>query len=606
MTREGSPTRSLLSRDAASRIFVAAVVLVLVGIAYLPVIHAGFVWDDLTAFVENDWLVSGDQWQHYVLRDFHGWINYFRPLGVALFTAEARLFGSEPSPMHVVSLALHLAATGLVGSIVHHCTRVLTVGPWTALGWIGGCMLLYGLHPALTESVAWISSQFELLLVIFCLSAAWAAAAMPVGRLRTTAIGIGFFLAACSKETAVALPLLVLLLDWAIIRRRDNEHSISTSRRIFARRNASACLAMLVAGLGYLWFRHYGLGYLLVSAPMYGGDLSPLGDVQKSAWTWWSYLKLLVLPVQELNAVHSFGPESFETTRPTLLLLAGVSLGLIGWSAYLAIMRGTAAACVILAIVIALFPTLNIVPTGYSISVYHDRYVALALAMCCVMLPLVRWPRITIMRPRTISMVGYGTAAVWLASSLLTIRSTLPAWQDDESLWRETITNNATNEVVQYNLVAALVRGHKIADANAMIDRFNHSGHECIPCEIEVASFELDLGNHGRASEIIDRIAEASRISDDLDVRGRYYLVAGQLALETGQQKSAIQLLRAGIELLPDRVFARVLLAESLVAADRLSEAEVEAQHAVVAGGEATREMLEHWRLQLFTPQTAN
>lgn len=575
----------------------AAAVLLLAWVAYWPVRHAGFVWDDLISFVENDWLRTGSQWQQYVLRDFHGWSNYFRPLGVVLFTLQVRLFDNQPGAMHLVSLALHLGCTALVGTITAHCTRALGFTEWTRAAWLATCMVAYGLHPALIEAVAWIGCQFELLVTCFTLLGAWATVAMRSMGLRAATLGLCFFLAACAKESAIVFPALVLLLDWALWCRKHRHIDASMLRRKFLARNLAAVVAMAAAGIAYLCFRYAALGYLLHPAPMYGGELSAFGNAQKIAWTLWSYLKMLVVPAMDLNPVHSFDPADFEIVRPGLLVAAAAAIVGVCWVAFAAIARGSVAACLLLTLVAGLFPVLNILPMGYAISLYHERYIMMALALCCVLLPLLRWPRLDALRPRAKGAVAGAIVLAWVASSLLTIRTTLPLWNDDELLWRWAITRNATNEVVQYNLVAALLRGGRIGEANAFADRFVALGAECARCDIEVASFELDRGNTKRAAALVERLSASERVAEDLDVRGNYFLAAGQLVFAQGHFGDAVVLLRAGIELRPDEPSSYVLLAEALAGSGNRTEAILAAERAVTkATTAAARSALKQWR----------
>lgn len=599
------PTRAIVRSVWRSMVPAGLLSLALIAIVYWPARHAGFVWDDLTAFVENDWLVDGDQWRHYVLRDFHGWVNYFRPLGVVGFTLQARLFESQPGPMHLVSLALHLAGTTLVGLIVAHCTRALRLDGSLRATWTAACMLLYGLHPALTESVAWISSQFELLLVIFSLSAILAAIAVPTGVLRALTIGTAFFLAACSKETAVVLPALVLLFDWVYMRRTHSRAAPPLSGRVFVRRNAGALTAMVAAGLIYLGLRHHGLGHLLAPAPMYGGDLSLLGTVQKITWTWASYLKLLLLPAQHLDAVHSFDPEDFTVARPGLLAFAAASVMLVGWATRAALARGTPVACLILALFLGVFPTLNILPTGYAVSLYHDRYIMLALAACCSMLPLIPWPRVKGIGSQRALAIGAVVAITWVAASVVTIRGALPVWKDDESLWRSAIKGSSANEVVQYNLVVALLRNGQLEAAVTHGDRFAEAGSACTRCDIEVASFLLDGGRPDRAALFLERASSSASLGTDLDLRGRYQLIAGQLAFTEARYEDAITLLRRSIAITPKESLAHYLLAESLAMAGDWPSAAAAADAALAAARDDQRAVLHQWR-SLLVQRDAN
>jgi len=98
------------------------VLLALIFLIYLPVRHAGFVWDDFTVFQERGWLYRGEQWKQHLFIGFNDWDFYFRPLVVALFVLQARLFEGVPGPMHLVSLAMQLANVTLVVLLAHRLT----------------------------------------------------------------------------------------------------------------------------------------------------------------------------------------------------------------------------------------------------------------------------------------------------------------------------------------------------------------------------------------------------------------------------------------------------------------------------------------------------
>ncbi len=76
---------------------------------------ADFVWDDEICLHTAASLRHGDSWMQFLSADFCDWRNYFRPLVVAMYTAELRIFNVAPGPMHLVSLGVHLINTLLVG-----------------------------------------------------------------------------------------------------------------------------------------------------------------------------------------------------------------------------------------------------------------------------------------------------------------------------------------------------------------------------------------------------------------------------------------------------------------------------------------------------------
>ena len=127
------------------------------GLIYLPTLSHAFVWDDLT-FVRALWpLRDPASWWTAVQQPFPITPGYFRPLGVLFLTMEFSLAGRNPALFHLVSVALLLLNTALVAWLARLAWPERRSAPIVAL-------LLYGLHPALIEGVAFISSQFDLLL----------------------------------------------------------------------------------------------------------------------------------------------------------------------------------------------------------------------------------------------------------------------------------------------------------------------------------------------------------------------------------------------------------------------------------------------------------
>lgn len=572
-------------------------VVALVAVVYWPVRHGGFVWDDIINFVENDWLLTGSQWQHYILRDFNGWTNYFRPLGVGLFTIQVRLFGNQPGPMHLVSLGMHLCNTILVGTLAAQMAkRSSTMREGVPVAWPVACMLLYGLHPALIETVAWIGTQYDQFATGFMLAGAIAAVSMQRRIARASVIGLCFFLAVCAKESAVVFPALFLLLDWVAYTHPSRHLGVATLRRRFLRRNTEAIIAILIASVAYLLFRWYGLGHLLQSAPMYGGDLSLLGTVQKIMWTYLSYLKMLAYPWTGLNPIHSFDPGHVEVLRPSLFMASIAFAGLVCWSMLAAYRHASVPAALVLIVTSALLPVLNIVPTGFAVSLYHERYAINALAFGCVVLPLLPWPKPRVLPPPTRRFALWAVAALWVGMSILTIRATVPLWLDDERMWRWAVAGNPASEVAQYNTTAALIRNQKYGTANAYVDEFASTGAACARCDTLIANIELDRGNLQRAEDLVARILEAQATANDLDVRGEYLLAAGRLALAQERYSEASDLLRSGIGLRPGQLAAQVNLATALLNAGLEQEALSAADTALELADESNRPLIKDWR----------
>ena len=568
----------------------------LVAFVYWPVRHGGFVWDDIINFVENDWLQAGSQWQHYILRDFNGWTNYFRPVGVGLFTIQVRLFDNQPGPMHLVSLGMHLCNTALVGALAAQVMRPLKALGRHAQAWLAACMLFYGLHPVLIETVAWVGTQYDQLATGFMLLGACAALSLRRRIVRASIVGLCFFLAICSKESAASFPVLFLLLDWVIFAKSSQGTDMAALRRSFLRRNSAVIIAILIASVGYLLFRNFGLGHLLQHVPMRGSDPSFLASVQKVGWTHFSYLKMLIYPWRDLNPIHWYDPAYFKTFQPGILLVVTSLVALLCWATAAAYRRASVAACLILIIESGLLPVLNIVPTAFALSLYHERYAINALAFGTVLLPLLSWPHLDAVSPRLTRMLLSVVAIVLFGSSILTIRATLPLWLDDEQLWLWALEDNPTSELAQHNAVAALLRNAKLTTANAHIDAFAEQAKACARCDLLVANVQLNRGDTRRAAELVARIRDAPETAVNLDVRADYYLTAGRLALSQERNLAAVDLLRAGIELEPSQLSAQVDLARALSNTGQLEDALAAATKAVEVADETNRPLIVAWR----------
>jgi hypothetical protein len=139
--------------------FLLLLVLFSTFIVYVGTLEFGFVYDDHELIVENAYVHSWAYLRHYfrepMWRQFSsiGIQNYYRPLLDVWLRINHALFGVRSWGWHLTSVLAHIAATWLVYALV----RRLTNEGWTAI--LAG--MIFGLHPAHTEAVAWISGVAE-------------------------------------------------------------------------------------------------------------------------------------------------------------------------------------------------------------------------------------------------------------------------------------------------------------------------------------------------------------------------------------------------------------------------------------------------------------
>ena len=205
----------------ATVIAAAAVVLV-----HGSSVRGGFVYDDhrfieynqairhalfAEAFTDPTTASHGDGIAH----------DIYRPLRTVLYAWQFALFAETHADggidfhlgwWHALSVLLHLINTLLVLRLLRSLLRGAML---PAL--VGA--LLFAVHPLTSESVAWLSSQGDLLAMTFLLGTLVLFEGRGVGR--TVAGVVGFALACLAKESALMLPFLLPLRDLALPRGDD-------------------------------------------------------------------------------------------------------------------------------------------------------------------------------------------------------------------------------------------------------------------------------------------------------------------------------------------------------------------------------------------------
>ena len=176
-----------------------AILVVAVLLAYFNALGAAFQFDDYNVIVNNPAVHSLQAWAESM--------PGIRPL-LKLTYALNWTGQSAPFGFHLFNVIVH----ALNAVLVYHLMRSLTAAQWAPL--IGA--LLFALHPVQTEAVTYVSGRSVSLMALFYLAsmAAWLHAPKreqrEAWRMASAAL---FGMALLVKETAVTLPLALLLLD---------------------------------------------------------------------------------------------------------------------------------------------------------------------------------------------------------------------------------------------------------------------------------------------------------------------------------------------------------------------------------------------------------
>ncbi|MBX9788786.1 MAG: tetratricopeptide repeat protein [Pirellulales bacterium] len=503
------------------RTALSALLVIVVAVAYLPVVGNGWVnYDDDVYVTANPEVLRGLSLNEvsWAFTTTHG--GNWHPLTWLSHMLDCQWFGAAPLGPHLVNVTLHAAnavlifwflsgqgqyrrvdatsgATAGLSSSVVADTRGDLLG--SARVWAAAlAAALYALHPLRVEAVAWTAERKELLAAFFAWLAilAYAAYTWRSGAARWACYGaslIALALGLLAKPMLVTMPLLLVVLDyWPLCRR-----------------------VKVVEKLPYLIVALGSAGATVWAQSRFGNTqlLEPTSlsvRAANAAVTTITYLRQTFWP-SALTCFYPYPREWLASTGGLVAALAAAFLLLAitatcllcrerfrwllaGWLWYL----------------IALVPVIGLVQVGRQ--AHADRYTYLpAIGVSWI----VAWLFVLVVRlaaaaTRAIAVATAVVVLAWLA--LLTAQQTT-YWRDDLSLWNHALTVTRDNEIANQNLGATYLRAGKVDEALPYLE-------ESLRLRPNAAETHRNLGlaceaiaqrshESGQATEAIEHFARA-------------------------------------------------------------------------------------------------
>lgn len=491
-----------------------------------------YVWDEYVYIVKEGALASWAQsWQAAFSPYLQGSLVYFRPLPILTWAMDVHL-GRGASTAHAVNVLLHglnacLAAT-LAACLVNRSG--INIIKSALAGVLAG--LLYVSHPALIQTVAWVACRFDLLLCLFVTTFFLIDLTVRKQVLRPLALGLAFFLAALSKETAIVLPLLYLF--W--------QRAFPQTDRQLGSPLWMDWAALSAAGLAYLTLRGYALHeatWTQVDAP------ELLQHMALMLKTLGSYVSLTLLPFFSLNPLHPF-VEPLLWSDPQVLL--GLATAVAAVFALLFHHKLSPQWILMACAIIALLPALNILRFN-SRDLIQERF----LTMPLIFMSLAAGGSLASFSYQHRAKLGGLCLALtaWILLCILAKNSYLPVWRNNVDLWTYVLKRHPDSVTAQEFLMNSLIdRGQSAAAIQLAVELEALQSGRLAP---GVRSrFAYALSAEGRNEEGLQQITlqlQTLSVSGTDSERARLCADAGWMALASGQLPVAKTLLTGALRL---------------------------------------------------------
>lgn len=448
----------------------------------------------------------------------------YHPLVDTIFWAEARVFGSTMLGYHLVTIALHCAAAGLLLLILR---KMRVPGGWLAVA-------IFALHPVQVESVAFLSELKNTLSAVFLFGAVLAYLRFDESRrprwywMAMLLVAVGLL----AKTTTAYLPICVLLLIWWQRGKIDGRREVLPLLPFF--------LLGILAAIGTGWMeREFSL------AKGEGFEFTWIDRVLIAGRAFWFYLAKIVWPT-DLMLIYprwNIDPRAWwQYGYP----LAGIVL-LVG--AWLARRRWRWLWASLLFFLCTLTPFIGF----FNVRLFRFQFVSdhfQYLPLLAVAIPLAAGLSILLGR-------WQGGKRIVLSGTILAILAvctTLTWWQsasfaDSETCYRDVLAKNPGAWVAHNNLASVLLKTGRLIEAEAHLRR----ALQINPRDtLGLSGIHFNLGyvlmQQGHLDEALGHFQESVTMHPDF----RAYNSIGSIQHRQGKLAEAMQSYGKAQTLVPD------------------------------------------------------
>ncbi len=417
-----------------TRLLLALGLLVLSICLFWPATRFGFIeFDDTRYAATNTWVNTGFSWENIKWAFSSAHENWWLPLLWLSFMLDATLFGAGPFGYHLTNILLHAVNGALLFWVLSRITGSIWRSVFIAA--------LFAVHPLRVEAVAWVTARKDVLSGLFWMLSllAYAQYVQRPTTLRRWLVPLLMLLGLLSKAIVIALPPVLLLLDYWPLRRAGDP----LDRREWKKWTALLIEKLPLIGLA-LVFIVINLN-THVSGRGAHTDISALTRLGLIPPNYWEYLGKLFWPVRLALVYVEHDVVDGAITAAALIGLLLVTLLLlfmrhrhpallVGWCWFL----------------LTLLPVIRGLRLG--IASMADRFTYLP---CIGLFLLVTWgvvdflPSFSWRKP----LLALSAAAL-IVTCFAAARHYLAFWKDSETLFLRVLAIQKENYVISVNLAS--------------------------------------------------------------------------------------------------------------------------------------------------------
>ena len=381
--------------------------------------------------------------------------SYYRPVIVASYLFDKRIFGLFPGFMHLENILLHLANAFLV----YFLTNLVLPSDKKNKSYLPLiAALLFGLHPVNSESVNWISGRTDLLAGIFVLTSA-----IYLLKFRTSFHRPYFYLAAAAcvlgfltKEVAFGLiPGALFILTSTREEGGTDLVRVRMAQQLF-RKQAIVAMGMVTAGSVFLIIRYHNLA---ISHSKIGMTLKYINDdllhsmfVMLRAFCF--YIKKMIVAHPLNFAIMEVDP-FYQLAGPPLVLLIG----------YIA-SRRTLVSAIFITGIFAIAPSFIIAFNQIAWTPYAERYLYVPSAFLIVASVAFLGSKSNAV---SVGLIRGVVAAIVLVFAFSTLQRSF-TWSNDFNLVKDTVEKSPSSKVMRVVYGRYLIEKREYANATVQLN----------------------------------------------------------------------------------------------------------------------------------------